>query len=342
MQPASVQPASGPPASGDPASKAAEERALEDCLLKLLRGVEEHFVAADEAGGQAFRTEFATLENRLKTSGSAAELVSSAIAVLDRHGTLAKQAIAHQKAALAHAASELASLNQAVEGLQGNAERWNRVEEQIKSIAPGDDLEVLKARLCANVAVARAESLQERHKLSGLFSEIVNKLDLPAPGAGEPPQSHSLGARADQLTGLPGRPHAEAELVRACGEPSDCHLALFVVKRLALINARFGYARGDEVLLKVVMHLVQMLPNFNSLFRWAPCAFLAMAPAETSYKELRSKIQTIELARLTPTLEWEGRSAMVPVAMDCRIISVKDFPTPSELFLRLDTLASDT
>ena len=66
-----------------------------------------------------------------------------------------------------------------------------------------------------------------------------------------------------------------------------------------------------------------------------------MAPPNVVYKELQGKVQMIELTRLTPTLEWEGRSAMMPVVIDCRIVSVRDFGTPSDLFLRLDTLAAD-
>jgi GGDEF domain-containing protein len=339
MQPASAEPI---PQASEPIRKAEEQPALEDVLLALLHGVQEHFLAADQAGDPAFRAEFATLEDRFKTGGSASELVSSAIAVMDRHAALAKKAMAQHKTALTRTASGLTSLNQAVEALQADADRWTRLEEQVKGIAPGDDLEIVKAKLCANAAVARAESLQEQRKLGALLSDVLTKLDTPAGAASEPVESEAFGPRADQLTGLPGRPHAEAELIRVHGEPADCFLALFVVKRLALINSRFGYARGDEVLLKVVMHLLQMLPNFKMLYRWAPCAFLTLPPPNTAYKELRSKVQAVELARLTPTLEWEGRSAMVPIAMDCRIVSVKDFPTASELFLRLDTLASDT
>jgi hypothetical protein len=66
-----------------------------------------------------------------------------------------------------------------------------------------------------------------------------------------------------------------------------------------------------------------------------------VAPPNVVYKELQGKVQMIELTRLTPTLEWEGRSAMVPVVIDCRIVSVRDFGTPSDLFPRLDTLAAD-
>jgi hypothetical protein len=49
----------------------------------------------------------------------------------------------------------------------------------------------------------------------------------------------------------------------------------------------------------------------------------------------------IEVTRLSPMVEWEGHSAMVPVVIDCRIVALQDFGTPFELFLRLDTLATD-
>jgi hypothetical protein len=107
----------------------------------------------------------------------------------------------------------------------------------------------------------------------------------------------------DPLSGLPGRAYAEAELARAQGDPADCFLALFVVKLLA---RRPSAAQG-------VVRVVQAMPDYNNLFRWAPCAFLTVAPPKTSYKELRARVQMIELTPMTPTLEWEGRSAMVPV-----------------------------
>lgn len=222
--------------------------------------------------------------------------------------------------------------------MQASADRWSDMEEKIKEISTEDDLEVIKAKLCADVATARAEALQDRKKISDLFSGVMAKLDLPPLEAS---QSGASIYTLDQLTGLPARAYAETELSRAHAQTEDCYLALFIVKRLALINAKFGYSRGNQVLLKVVTQLAQSMPDLKSLFRWAPCAFLAMAPPSVSYKELRSKVHVIEITRMTPVLEWEGHSAMVPVTLDCRIISLKDFETPSDLFLRLDTLAAD-
>lgn len=311
MQPASEQ-------------KDSKTGALEESLLELLRGIQKYVPAGDE--------ELLRLADRFQQTGDPRELVQSTLKILEAHELRRNSGAA---------AAELANAIQALPGLQGNAERWTRVEQQIKAISSRDDLEVTKARLCADVAVARAEALQERQKITTLFSGALAKLDTPTAPADGTVQAEDSGTKLDQLTGLPTRAYAEAELTRLHGEDSDCYVTLFVVKRLALINAKFGYARGDQVLMKVVMHLAQCLPDFRHLFRWAPCAFLTLAPPDVTYKELRSKVQMIELARLAPTLEWEGRSAMVPVAMDCRILSVKDFTAPYDLFLRLDTLAAD-
>jgi len=200
------------------------------------------------------------------------------------------------------------------------------LEEQINALSSADDLDTVKARLCAQIALAREEALQA----AGQPDSSPDRPSLPPPVF-----------MPDQLTGLPARAHAEGELSSAQAESGERLVALFVVKRLALINAKFGYSRGDQVLLKVVTHLRQSLPELSNLVRWTPCAFLSMAPAHTSYKQLRAQIHMIEVTRLSPMVEWEGHSAMVPVVIDCRIVALQDFGTPFELFLRLDTLATD-
>jgi GGDEF domain-containing protein len=302
------------PTSKQPPSKPSEPVPLEDCLRILLRGIQNHAVVAEGADGQEFRAQLAALEGQLQGNASARQVVDSAVEVLSKYEAQTNEVIARQKS-----------------GLTLAVERWNSVEEQIKAISSPEDLEAAKAGLLEQITSARTEVL-----------EVVGNPDSQASGrAIESARTSASVHVVDPLTGLASRSYAEFELGRALGQSDDCFLALFIVKRLALINAKFGYSRGDQVLLKVVLHLGHSLPGFDKLFRWSPCAFLAVAPPETSYKDLRAKVQRVELSRLTPTLEWDGRSAMVPVAIDCRIISVKDFGTASDLFLRLDTLAAD-
>jgi len=329
-------------ASQQPSTKPGGQATLEDCLLALLRGIQNHTLIADGSDGQAFRKELEALANRFQGKSNAQQVVDSAVEILDKYGARTNQVIERQKSGLVTAAAELSEAVKTLPTIQRSAERFSRLEEQINAISANDDLIVVKARLREDLAAARAESLQEGRQVSELLSGVAGKLEAPpGHGAGETARPAGIVHAPDQLTGLPSRASAEADLVRAHGHSEDCHLALFILKRLALINAKFGYSCGDQVLRKVVLHLSQMMADFDTLYRWAPCAFITVAPPNASYKELRGKVQLIELTRMTPTLEWEGRSAMVPMAIDCRIVSVKDFETPHDLFLRLDTLAND-
>lgn len=318
-------------------SKPVQEPTSDECLLSLLRGIENHSVIAAGPHGEAFRKELSALEAEFKAKHRAQQFVDATLQIVEKYAALTMDAMERQKSRLTSAASELDDAVQALPDLQSNADRWQQLEEKIKAISSTDDLQTVKDNLCAEVATARAEAIEERDKIGQIFSDVTRKMDLHA--IEEPASSGS--SLADQLTGLPLRAYAEGELNRAHAEPGECYLAMFIVKRLALINAKFGYSRGDQVLLKVVSHLAHLLPEFRALFRWSPCAFLTIAPSTMSYKELRSKVQVIENTRLAPLLEWEGRSAMVPIGLDCRIVPVKDFEAVSDLFLRLDTLAAD-
>jgi GGDEF domain-containing protein len=318
--------------------KHTEQVSLEDCLLLLLRGIQDHPVVAEEAEGKAFQSEIAALEQAFKGRENAHHLVESAIGILDRYSTQANEIVSRQRTGLAKASSDLAAAKDLAFG-QGPSDRLASLEQQINALSSGDDLAKIKSRMISEVAMARAEALQERQKVSDLISGTITQLAPPEPSRCH--VSHVVGSdyAVDALTGLP-RAYAENELRRSHDLPIDTYLAIFVVKRLALINSKFGFARGDQLLIKVAGALAQSMPEFGSLFRWAPCAFLTLPPPGTAYRELRSKVQVIEVTRMTPTLEWQGRSAMVPVALDCRVVSVKDFSTASELFLRLDSFAS--
>ncbi len=322
------------------AGKTKEPVSLEESLLILLRGIQEHTVTTEEGGDREFQARLAELQRAFKGKENAQQVAEAAIELLAQHQGQVNDVVAQQKSALAKATSDLAAATKGLAGVQGTADRLKSLEQQIGAISEGDDLSAIKTRLISEVATARTEAQQERQKVSDLISGTIT--ELAAPGQSGHHVAHVVGSAyaPDPLTGLHSRAQAENELMRAHELPIDTYLAIFVVKRLALINSKFGFARGDQLLVKIVGQLAQSMPEFNNLFRWAPCAFITLAPPGTAYRELRQKVQVIEVTRMTPTLEWQGRSAMVPVALDCRVISAKDFGTPSELFLRLDSFSS--
>ena len=329
------------PSAPQEAGKTKEPVSLEETLLILLRGIQEHSVITEESGDKEFQSRLEELQRAFKGKENARQVAEAAIELLAQHHGQVKEVVAQQKSALTKATSDLAAATKSLAGVQGTADRLASLEQEIGAISEEDDLSAIKTRLISEVATARTEAQQERQKVSDLISGTISELSTP-PGQSTHHVAHVVGSAYvnDPLTGLHSRAQAENELIRAHELPIDTYLGIFVVKRLALINSKFGFARGDQLLVKIVNQLAQCIPEFNNLFRWAPCAFITLAPHGTAYRELRQKVQVIEVTRMTPTLEWQGRSAMVPVALDCRVISVKDFGTPSELFLRLDSFAS--
>ncbi len=160
-------------------------------------------------------------------------MVDTAVEILDKYGTQTNQVIARQKSDLVTAAAQLSEAVKTLPEMQRSAERLSKLEQQINEISADDDLDSVKARLCAGVAAARAEALQEGHKISELFSGVAGKLDIaPVRGpdqvgnqdAGETPRVAGTVYAPDPLTGLPSRAYAEAELARAHGQSSDCYV----------------------------------------------------------------------------------------------------------------------
>jgi GGDEF domain-containing protein len=203
-------------------------------------------------------------------------------------------------------------------------------------------VKLLKVRLSQCLAITRREVLQQRQQISDLISGTIARVRaLHEGGMTNPtPNPKSLYVE-DSLTGLPGRSYAEAELVRTHGQFPDCNAGLFVVKRLHLIQTKFGFSRGDQVLLNTVQQVAQTLPDFNNLFRWTPAAFLAITSPSIPYQDVRAKAQMLELHKITHTLEWEGHTALVPVSLSCRAFAIKEFESSVSLVCALDTFASE-
>src|SRR6202451_4613949 len=135
---------------------------------------------------------------------------------------------------------EVTDLKDALQELEKSTDRWDQIEQQIKSVSADDDLHAAKAGLAATVVAARAEFVEQHRRRDSRLANLLNKLYATPNAAGATPGFEGKpesGPKTDPLTGLLARPSAETDLIRTCGEPADCYLALFVVKRVALINA---------------------------------------------------------------------------------------------------------
>jgi GGDEF domain-containing protein len=237
--------------------------------------------------------------------------------------------------------SELTAALAALPDIQQAFDRISALVKQVDTANTSGDLKLLKVRLNQCLTITRHEVLQQRQQMSDLISGTIARMRAIQNGTASPtPPDKSLFV-ADPLTGLPGRAYAEAELARTYGQFPDCNAGLFVVRRLNLIQTKFGFSRGDQVLLNIVQQVAQALPDFNNLFRWTPASFLAITSPSIPYQDVRKKAQILELHKITQTLEWEGHTALVPVSLRCRAFAIKEYESSDSLVCALDTFASE-
>lgn len=249
-----------------------------------------------------------------------------------------KPSVGLRQSELTRAITELVT---ALESLPGVEQCFGRIEalaNQVQAASTSADFELTRAGLGEFLELSRREILEQQKQLSNLISGTVSRIRALESATVPAPLPES--AQSDPLTGLPSRPFAESELVRMHAQLPNCNGILYVVKRLSLINSRFGFRRGDQVLLSVVQHLAQAAPDRSALFRWTPCSFLALMPPPISYDDIRKKAQNVQLQKLTQALEWEGHTALVSVNLSARAFAFRQHPSADGLVQALDDFAS--
>ncbi len=320
MQPIAKRPpaSSSAPANLDPAQM-------------LLKAIERHMVIADDSEAQRFRTELSRLAGTVDLRMRADDVAG----LLENYAKETNKLIGQQRLGTMQLVSELSAGVAALP--EPSAAQFQEIEEQLDAISDLDELEEARDKIREGLGLLRNGMLKQRQQFGGVVSEAIERWR-----ASQQVGSKSAGPThaPDPLTGLPGRDYAQSELARTLVQFPNCQIAFFVVRRLNLINAKFGFSRGDEVLLKVVQMLAQALPDFSNMFRWSPCAFLIITSPNMSPDKVRNQVQMVEYQRMTPTLEWEGKSAMVSVGIEWKVMSVGEFHEADSLFQRLDSLAS--
>src|SRR5580704_557714 len=105
------------------ASKTKEPVSLEESLLILLRGIQDHSVITDESGDKEFQARLAELQCAFKGKENARQVAEAAIELLAQHHSQTKEVVARQKSALTKATSDLAAATKGLSEVQGTPDR---------------------------------------------------------------------------------------------------------------------------------------------------------------------------------------------------------------------------
>jgi GGDEF domain-containing protein len=168
-----------------------------------------------------------------------------------------------------------------------------------------------------------AEKRKQTLELTGRLQDRVTVLE------------HSVGVRpstgadtsgpVDLSTGLPMRSEAEIALRRVIDSDSKSYAAVFYLHRMALTNARFGEAIGNQVILFCSQHIATTVTRGNDqLFRWSGRAFVAILERQESTMNVSSEVQRIVSAPLSRFFETASRSVYLPIKMTAAAVPLFD------------------
>jgi len=226
--------------------------------------------------------------------------------------------------------------------------RLDRVEEELEEASGIEGVRVLRFRLAECLQVLREQARRQRDEVSQLFIQLQTDFEA-AQKASEAKKAKAAEARGktaeatvqepeiDKVSGLKVRALAERAMAAAIERGRPSYAALFVVDRLHLINAQFGYSTGDRILRSYCGHLRMFLLPQDQLFRWTGPAFVAVIerPDELA-DETEAEIQKIAASKLDVAVQIGNRSVLLPIVGTSVLMPLAGGGTLADLASRLD------
>lgn len=142
------------------------------------------------------------------------------------------------------------------------------------------------------------------------------------------------------MNGLPDRSGAEQEIAAKIASNRDCVCGLFVVNRLASIQARFGRAVGDEVMLLSAERLAQHLPAGVTVSRWSESALIALVDVDTNIAEVTRRFARAASMNLEKNIETQHRFVLVPITLSFTLKRLSGSSSAPDTFQEFDRFVS--
>jgi GGDEF domain-containing protein len=288
----------------------------------LMQGIALHAVEGDPLEHQKFRQDMHMLLEEIEANPSIDNLLvhtGSALKALEDYNHRTTRHLRMQGAELQHM---IAMLTRTVAALGSGSEkavgRLQEIEGKLEGASVIEDVRALKLRMGECLEGIRAEAA--RHKIESAHTTATLAEEIQSTQR----RIHAAGVRPvlDPSTGLPARSAAIAAMEDAAHASKPAYVALFIVDRVAPINARLGYAAGDQVLNFYLEELRHKLPPSDRLFRWSGPAFLALFDRPEPMEKVREQLRFAVPGKLERTVKLSNRSALVSVSATWTVFSI--------------------
>jgi GGDEF domain-containing protein len=301
----------------------------------LLQGIETHAVKGDAADYQKFQQDMQKIQEELGEQPAASEvlvLAGGVIKLLEEYNNRTSKFIHAQCAELQAMVGMLTKTMTAVaSGSEGSITRLQSIEKQLHKASMIEDFQTAKVRMAECLDTLRMEIVRQREESAQAVANLKNEIEK-----WQERMVSRTGQRTGQPSGVSERQEAEAALVAAAKENRRVFAVIFLVERVSLVNSRFGYAVGDQLLQFFAEHLVQNFSSSDKLYRWSGPSFLLLMERRESSEKVRAEILRVTSQRLTQTVRVGARSVLLPVAANWAMFPVLEIRPVQLLFQQLD------
>jgi len=218
-------------------------------------------------------------------------------------------------------------------------QRLGEIEDQIEEACNIDALRVLRFRLTEYLQQLRDQTRHQREKMAEALAALCEQLEI-VQGV-KSGQGTNRATPLDTLTGLQARGCAERAFAAALDAGAPAYAALFVVDSLQLINARYGYSTGDQMLHVVCDHLALGLSPGDRLFRWTGPAFVALLERVESLAEIKQEIGRIGSVPLKVNVQIGNGSVSLPISTLFLLVPLTEVKSVPDLTRRMDAFIGE-
>jgi diguanylate cyclase (GGDEF)-like protein len=280
----------------------------------ILEAIACHAVESDPLERDVFQTSLRKLVVKMEESPSddaTFVLAGEAIKSIETYNRGVQRALNSQMKELQSIVSLFTrSLLQVSKGSAASATKLHQIERLIEKSSQSEDLRVIKAQLEKSLEVIVEEAAEQERRSEELSAQISDAMSRPESAA----VLSEAVADLDLVTGLPNHRAAERALRAAITANTSTYVALLSVERLEVINGRFGFPVGDQILMLFGQHLGQRLTKNDRLYRWRGPGFVAILNRSGPEISVRAELARMMSARLEPEIELNGRSVLLPVS----------------------------
>jgi diguanylate cyclase (GGDEF)-like protein len=290
------------------------EASLMRMVKLLLQGIALHSMEGDPVDRARFRDSIDRVERRLDEDIAPPELLvlsGSALQALEDYNRRTNRYLRQQSVEFQTMVKMLTSTVSAITAAgDANVRQLQEIEKQVEAATEIEDVRQIKGRLSDCLDGIRRETERQRSETARAAEDLMRGLQSAQAGS-----STDSSTAPDPVTGLPPRKRAEEAFAQASKDEAQAYVMAVVIDRIQILNTRFGYEVGDEIMRYFAGFLKSQLQPKDLLFRWTGPTLAGLLFRANRLERVRDDIGRIMELKYEHTVRTASRTILLPISV---------------------------